>query len=90
MKKIFQKINLKIFIPTCLVLLSLVAILLLWPAEARRIISKLFDFCTEQFGWLYLSACIVSFGFLICLSFGEFGKIRLGEENEKPQYSNIS
>lgn len=88
--KIFQKINLKIFIPTCLVLLCLIIILFLWPVRAGRGITWLFDLCTEKFGWLYLSACIISFAFLIWLSFGKFGKIKLGGDAEKPQYSNLS
>lgn len=86
----FRKINLKIFIPTCMVLLAVIIILFLWPVEAGKYIEKLFDFCTEKFGWFYLSACIASFIFLIWMSFGRFGKIKLGGENEKPQYSNIS
>lgn len=86
----FRKINLKIFIPTCMVLLAVIIILFLWPVEAGKNIAKLFDFCTEKFGWLYMCACIVSFIFLIWMSCGRFGKIKLGGENEKPQYSNIS
>lgn len=90
MKKLFRKINLKIFIPTCLTLILLILALLFRPEESGRVITYLFDWCTENFGWLYLLACILSFGFLIWLTLSRFGGIKLGEKDEKPQYSNLS
>lgn len=90
MKKAFQQINWKIFIPSCLTLLLLIAVLLFWPEKAGEAIKNLFDFCTEKFGWLYLSAGLVSFGFLFKISFSRFGDVKLGERGENPQYSNLS
>lgn len=90
MKKLFQKIDVNIFLPSCLIVIFLILALLFWPEKARDVIQYLFDFCTEKFGWLYLTACIASFAFLIWLSFSRFGNIKLGEKDEKPQYSNLS
>lgn len=90
MKRILQEINLKIFIPSCLALIFLTLILFFQPERSGTAILNLFDLCTENFGWLYLMACLISFGFLFWLSFGRFGKVKLGEKEEKPRYSNIS
>lgn len=90
MKKLLHEVNLKIFIPSCLVLIALIAILFFNLDGADETITKIYDFCTEKFGWLYLVACIVSFGFGIYLSSSRFGKVKLGEKDEKPQFSNIS
>lgn len=90
MRKFCQKINLKIFIPSCITLMLLIFILLLWPERARKAVMYLFDICTDSFGWLYLTACIISFAFLIWLSLGRFGSVKLGGKDEKPQYSDIS
>ena len=68
----------------------LIFILLLWPERARKAVMYLFDICTDSFGWLYLTACIISFAFLIWLSLGRFGSVKLGGKDEKPQYSDIS
>ena len=58
MRKLFRKINLKIFAPTCLILVLLILVLLLQPVKAGQAINFLYDRCTENFGWLYLTACI--------------------------------
>lgn len=90
MKKRFNEINIKIFIPSCLALILLTLLLLLQPEKSGTVILDLFDLCTEKFGWLYLTACLASFIFLFWLSFGRFGKMKLGDKNEKPRYSNLS
>ena len=90
MRKLFRKINLKIFAPTCLILVLLILVLLLQPVKAGQAINFLYDRCTENFGWLYLTACICSFAFLIWMTSSRFGSIKLGDKEEKPQYSQIS
>lgn len=90
MKKAFQQINLNIFVPSCLTLILLMVVLLVWPEQSKETVLYLFDFCTEKFGWLYLVTGLVSFGFLFYISFGRFGNVKFGTKDEKPQYSNIS
>lgn len=90
MSKLFRKINLKIFVPTCLILVLLILALFFQPVKAGEAIKYLYDRCTENFGWLYLTACICSFAFLIWMTISRFGSIKLGEKDEKPQYSQIS
>lgn len=90
MKKLLHEVNLKIFIPSCLILVALITVLFLNLDGAGETITIVYDFCTEKFGWLYLIACIASFGFGIYLSTSRFGKVKLGEEDEKPQFSDIS
>lgn len=90
MGRLFEKIDLKVFIPTCLTLILLILILFFQPEKAETVIAYLFDGCTENFGWLYLLTCLCSFGFLIWMTISKFGSVRLGDEDEKPQYSNLS
>lgn len=90
MKQLFREINLKIFIPACMVLISLILVLFFQADAAGKIISQVYDFCTEQFGWLYLLSCLASFAFLFWLTFSRFGSINLGEKDEKPKYSTLS
>ncbi|WP_259455837.1 BCCT family transporter [Bacillus sp. PK3_68] len=45
---------------------------------------------TEYFGWLYLTATLMFLLFIVYLMFSKFGKMKLGEDTDKPVYSNIS
>lgn len=53
----------------------------------ESITSKLMVFITEKFGWVYLFAMsfFVLFTFLLALS--SFGKIKLGDDEDKPDYN---
>lgn len=89
MKKLFENIEKKIFIPAFLVLIVLTGIIYLFPNQLNGIISVLYAFCTGELGWLFMLACLGSFGFLIWLSFSKYGNIKLGEKDEKPQYKDL-
>ncbi|WP_240377998.1 BCCT family transporter [Bacillus piscicola] len=50
----------------------------------------LYTFISENFGWYYM---LIAFAFVvICLyaAFSKYGKIRLGKDNEKPQFSRFT
>lgn len=52
--------------------------------------TQLLNVMTEKFGWFYLLA---TFGFLVfCLflAFSKYGKIRLGRDTDRPEYSSRS
>ena len=75
---------------------SIVIILLfvLWGAFAPKNLGNFsnhaFSYTISNFGWLYL---FLTFGFLIFalyLAFSRFGNIRLGSDDDEPEYSNLS
>lgn len=90
MKKLFENIEKKIFIPAFLVLIVLTLTIYLFPGQVNGVISILFSFCTHELGWLFMLTCLASFGFMIWLTFSKYGKIKLGNKDEKPQYNNLS
>lgn len=52
--------------------------------------NTLFDFMTTRFGWLYLIAMLFFVGFSVYVAVSKYGKIRLGNDDSEPEYSNIS
>lgn len=44
----------------------------------------------ENFSWLYLGAMLFFVLFSVILAFSRFGKIRLGDDDAKPEYSTVS
>ena len=88
--KLFEKIEKKVFIPAVVILAVIIIPLYLAPEISNQIISSVFEFCTGRLGFLYLLACLVSFGFLIWLTVSKHGNVKLGSAEDKPQYSNLS
>ncbi len=52
--------------------------------------GAMFSFFTSKFGWLYMLAMLAFVVFAIFIAFSRWGKITLGEDGEKPEYSTMS
>lgn len=48
------------------------------------------SFLIDKFGWFYLLAAATFLVFCLFLIFSKYGNIRLGGDDEKPEYSNIT
>ena len=61
-----------------------------FPENLATTFNELLGVMIEKFGWLYL---LVTFGILIFslyLAFSKYGQIRLGKEEDRPEYSNMT
>ncbi|WP_430593526.1 BCCT family transporter [Humidisolicoccus flavus] len=45
---------------------------------------------TDSFGWLFNTLTIAVFMFMLWVGFGRYGRIRLGMDDEKPEFSTFS
>jgi glycine betaine transporter len=76
--------------------ISVVIVLLfvLWgallPESLADTASAALTFTTQNFGWFYLFAAFGFLLFAIYLAFSKFGSIRLGLDDDEPEYSNLS
>lgn len=52
--------------------------------------SNVFDFLIAKFGWLYVSVMSLLLLFCVIIAFSRFGKIKLGDPDSKPEFSNFS
>jgi glycine betaine transporter len=60
------------------------------PSEFARGATALLGLTTQRFGWFFL---VATFGFLLFalyLAFGPHGAVRLGADDDEPEYSTIS
>ena len=56
------------------------------PQKFGRVADTLYDFTTRSFGWFYLLIVFALIVFLIGLAISKFGAIRLGGDDERPDY----
>lgn len=52
--------------------------------------SVVLDYVLNNFAWLYLISTTLFLFFVAYLAFSRFGKIRLGKDDERPEFSRIS
>lgn len=77
--------------PVFYVSVSVAAVFILWgaffPDNVGAVLGVINDFISNQLGWVYMLAMTAFVIFAIYLIFSPYGKIRLGRQDEKPQYS---
>ena len=60
------------------------------PTSFETVMGKWQSFITTSFGWYYLSVVSIMVLFTIIVIISPFGKIRLGKDTDRPEYSRIS
>ena len=69
-------------------------VFLLWGAiftgNLSTVTSGILNFVLNNFGWLYLVSTTLFLFFVIFLAFSRFGKIKLGKDDEEPEFGRLS
>lgn len=74
--------------------ITIVAIFAIWgaiaPDQMAATANAAYNFSIHNFGWFYLLATLFFLIFTFYLAFSRFGSIRLGDDDDEPEYSTIS
>src|SRR5690625_633079 len=85
---------LKKFTPVFIISFAITFIFIVWgvvtPDNLEAVTSKIQHFLQTRFGWFYLISATVFLLFSIYIAFSKYGNIKLGKEDEEPEYSTIS
>lgn len=76
-----------VFIVSALFILALVIIGGVAPNAFASAASAVYDFMIDTFSWFYLFAVFIFIVFLLGVALSKYGSIRLGAEDEKPEFS---
>jgi glycine betaine transporter len=74
-----------IFFVVLFVLCALVS-----PQYFIAISNNALNFTTAKFGWLFLIITFIILIFVIWLAFSKYGHLKLGKDDDKPQFSNLT
>ncbi|PMR77632.1 BCCT family transporter [Billgrantia endophytica] len=77
-----------VFIPAALIILTLVAFGAYYPEQLEAGADKIQSVIANGLGWFYLLAMNAFFLLALYLVFSRFAHVRLGGEDEKPEFSN--
>lgn len=71
--------------------ISIILLFVIWgifaPENMGNIMQQALDFIIQTFGWFYLLTTIIFVVFVIYLGFGPYGRIKLGNDNDEPDYN---
>lgn len=77
----------KVFLVSAAIIVVFVVLGAIRPKQFDEVAGTLFGFTTVNFGWFYLLSVFLIILFLIILAISKYGKIRLGGENERPEFN---
>lgn len=83
-----NNLNFGLTLPAVIIVLMLLGVSTLFPAQSQAVAGDAMTFVTDWFGWLVQLGSLALVGFLLWLAFSKYGDIRLGEE--QPEHSNFS
>ncbi len=90
MKKIFESVDKTIFLVAGSITLLLAIVSIVFTEQVASVFSGIFNFFTNTLGFAYIGFALFVIVACLFVSFSKYGKIRLGGDDEKPEYSNIS
>ncbi|MBB3113431.1 glycine betaine transporter [Paenibacillus phyllosphaerae] len=79
-----------VFAISLLIIIVFVLLGALAPDQLSAAADKVFQFSIGQFGWFYLMATLAFLIFALYLAFSRFGSIKLGADDDEPEYSTVS
>ncbi|WP_194861389.1 BCCT family transporter [Dietzia sp. SYD-A1] len=82
--------DLAVIIPTTVIALIVVVWGAFYTASFENAAGNAFSLVVETVGWLFILVSTTVVAYTIYLAFSRFGGIRLGGDNEKPEYSTKS
>lgn len=87
-----EKTNLKcpIFLPSLGLIMAVICLAIFFPDNTQSLLNNAKQTIFQQFSWFYVLAVSGFILFLLLLCASRLGDIRLGTENEKPQYPFVS
>ncbi|GEN24290.1 glycine/betaine ABC transporter permease [Halomonas cupida] len=80
----------QVFYVSAGIILVLVALGAIFPVGFGEVAGKLLSGATRLFGWFYLLSVFFIVVFLIGLACSKYGKVRLGPQDERPEYGFFS
>ncbi|WP_211831109.1 BCCT family transporter [Kistimonas asteriae] len=86
----FKLIDKTTFLGALGMLLSVVIPLAIWPEQGAHWIAGAKAVMTDQFGFLYLALGMAAMLFMVYIVFSDIGQIKLGDADEKPEFSTAS
>ena len=82
--------NRLVYIISVSIIIIITAIASIFPKTFGTHAQTMYDFISNTFGWLFLLIIFILDIFLISLAASRYGRFKLGDDNEEPEFSFMS
>ncbi len=79
-----------VFVWTMVVAFCVIFFGVYYSGMLASISASFMRWVSDTFGWLYIVSVFAFIVFLAWIAFGKYGSIRLGDDNEKPEFSTFT
>lgn len=79
-----------VFIISVLIALFVIFYGVFFNASLNAVSGTIMNWVSVNFGWLYVASVFAFCIFLLFIAFSKYGKLKLGKQDDKPEYSNFS
>ena len=79
-----------VFIATVLVAILIILCGVIYSQRISTISEIIMQWVSVKFGWLYIWAIVIFCIFCLWVALSKYGKLKLGKENDTPEFSNFS
>ena len=79
-----------VFIATILVAMLIILFGVIYSERISTISEIIMQWVSVKFGWLYIWAIVIFCVFCSWVALSKYGKLKLGKENDTPEFSNFS
>lgn len=82
--------NNSVFFWTLLIAICVIVFGAYYSSTLGEISARFMSWVSHYFGWLYILSIVAFIGFCVWISLSRFGKVKLGKEDDKPEFSTFS
>ncbi|HLS31981.1 MAG TPA: BCCT family transporter [Brevibacterium sp.] len=82
--------NPTIFFVSAALMVVILIILLLYPGETHAVFTLSRSWVVTNLGWFFIMGVSLWLLFLLVVAFSKWGNVRLGDDDDRPAYSNVS
>lgn len=82
--------NNSVFFWTLLIAIGVIVFGAYYSSTLGEISARFMSWVSHYFGWLYILSIVAFIGFCVWISLSKFGKVKLGKEGDKPEFSTFS
>ena len=84
------RVNTAVFTISALLITAVSVWAMFWPDSAATVLSIVVAWISKWFGAFYIVLATAILGFVFFLGFSHYGKVKLGPQNAKPEYSTFA